>query len=711
MLKSILFGVVILIAFNIYGQAKVDLDRSVPLWVEVDSITNQAKLKWIADDNAISYNVSEVILEPNLTFLETLEGTASEFEIGQLIKGKEYGFHVSKGTAARGIIRLGLELPATHDRGRCLIVIDDILTMPLDLEIAQLMDDLRMDGWDVDTLNVSQSDEVISVKLKVVEWYDAEYENSQALFLLGHVPVPYSGNSAHDGHTDHQGAWVADVFYGEIDGFWRDLTVNNSTPVREKNKNVPFDGKYDQTLIPSDVEIEVGRVDFHDLPAFPDDEIELTRQYLNKSHDFKIGNKNYPTRGLVENNFGGFAEGFGQSGWRNFTTMFGGENVSVQDYNVVLNTEKYLWSYACGGGSYTSCSGVGNTSNLWVAKDIQTVFTMTFGSYFGDWDSQNNFLRSALGSGDILTNAWAGRPVWQFYHMSIGKHIGYSAKVTQNATGSFYSQGNSAKSAHIALMGDPTLRLHAVKRADGLTSTFSNGDIELNWNSSSDASHGYFIYRRENGTDWELIREYETSSKYLDVCVKSNTSYQYMIKAIRLEYTGSGTYFNTSLGITTSIQTGENPLLMMYYADADMDGFGNPDNFIASCDLPTGFVDNDMDCNDTNPNINPNGEEIPNNDVDEDCDGEDLLVSIEDLEQLKIKIYPNPANDYLFIESKTIEKLYYKLYDEQGIVVKSGKSNGVITVKDISSGHYWIKFISAKNNQQLIIPIVLGKIK
>ncbi len=36
--------------------------------------------------------------------------------------------------------------------------------------------------------------------------------------------------------------------------------------------------------------------------------------------------------------------------------------------------------------------------------------------------------------------------------------------------------------------------------------------------------------------------------------------------------------------------------------------------------------------------------EIPNNDIDEDCDGEDLMTSIEELEDGQVVIFPNPTN-------------------------------------------------------------------
>ena len=67
------------------------------------------------------------------------------------------------------------------------------------------------------------------------------------------------------------------------------------------------------------------------------------------------------------------------------------------------------------------------------ASDPQVVFTMFFGSYFGDWDSQNNFLRAALATTNYtLTSAWVGRPYWHFHHMALGETIGFSTRVTQN---------------------------------------------------------------------------------------------------------------------------------------------------------------------------------------------------------------------------------------------------------------------------------------
>jgi len=699
-----LLAIILLINLPINAQVQSDLTKSVPLWLALDTTTNQGVLKWIPDPLASQYQINDfeygldIVTNP----IEDVEGTVNEYAIGELEPGQLYGFQVEKTTPGAaigmGFIYAGIEIPAIHDRGRCLIAIDDTLVAPLQVEIDQVILDMEMDGWDVDTIAVSRSLGVVQVKALIQSWYDESYSNSQSLLILGHVAVPYSGNSAYDGHNNHQGAWSADTYYAEMDGNWTDVSVNNTTPSRDANKNIPGDGKFDQTGIPGSVEIEVGRVDFHGLPAFAEDEIELTRNYLNKNHDFRIGNKDIPRRAIIENNFASFGEGFGQSGWRSFVPMFGADNVSVGNYDAALDTSAYLCSYACGAGSYTSAGGIGSTSNLWVSKDIQTVFTMNFGSYFGDWDSQNNFLRSALASGEVLTNAWAGRPVWHLYRMALGKHIGFCAMESLNATNSNYNQGFGVHSTHMALMGDPTLRLHALKPVTQLESTFANGDIFLDWEASAEADDGYFVYRKINDGDWEILSEFSSQTNFVDSCVLSVTDYEYMVKAIRLEKTGSGSYFNTSLGTSVQESIQENIELVPFYIDADMDGFGSPEEQTMACNAPAGFVNNDTDCDDENENIYPGATEIPNNGIDEDCLDGDLITSVANISELKISIYPNPTKGMVTVEIEDIKDVSYKIFDGIGNLIRQDNLNVQIDVSTFSSGVYWIEF-SDKNSK------------
>jgi len=48
--------------------------------------------------------------------------------------------------------------------------------------------------------NVSRTAAVTAVKALIVADYNADPLNTRALFLLGHVPVPYSGSINPDAH-------------------------------------------------------------------------------------------------------------------------------------------------------------------------------------------------------------------------------------------------------------------------------------------------------------------------------------------------------------------------------------------------------------------------------------------------------------------------------------------------------------------------------
>jgi hypothetical protein len=64
----------------------------------------------------------------------------------------------------------------------------------------------------------------------------------------------------------------------------------------------------------------------------------------------------------------------------------------------------------------------------------------------------------------------------------------------------------------------------------------------------------------------------------------------------------------------------------VWYADTDGDGFGDLNTTIFACDQPENYVADNSDCDDNNASINPNGIEIPNDGIDQDCDGSDLIV-------------------------------------------------------------------------------------
>jgi hypothetical protein len=452
-----------------------------------------------------------------------------------------------------GHAAVGIAAPPIEDRGTVLLVVTDEIATGLPDELARLELDLICDGYRVHREVVAETDDVPDVKDMIVAACAAD-PSIETLFLLGHVPVPYSG-SVWSPHFEHRGAWPADVYYGELNGVWTDSIINNTTAIRPENHNVPGDGKFDQTWLPSNVDLNVGRVDLSRMPAFGVDEVELTRRYLDKDHAYRRGDLTPERRGLIDDNVG---DGGGIApaalGWRNFTAAFGQGTVHAADFFTTLESESHLWSYGCGSGGYSRCNGIGFTDDF-AAMSPQTVFTAFFGSYFGDWDNEDNFLRAPLASpGWPLTCFWGGRPTWHLHRMTLGHTIGECARLSQNNDHE-YTVSDGGRQIVTALMGDPTLKLHVVKPPGDLTvSQVGASEVLLSWTGSPDAVEGHHVYRAPGlrETFARLNGVVVTDTSFVDASPLAGNNV-YMVRALKLETTGSGTYWNLSGGVLDSL--------------------------------------------------------------------------------------------------------------------------------------------------------------
>jgi hypothetical protein len=76
-------------------------------------------------------------------------------------------------------------------------------------------------------------------------------------------------------------------------------------------------------------------------------------------------------------------------------------------------------------------------------------------------------------------------------------------------------------------------------------------------------------------------------------------------------------------------ETDEGAEPVLYYADTDGDGFGDPDDSTISCAPPVGYVADNTDCDDSNADINPDADEVCGNGIDEDCSGADAACGAE----------------------------------------------------------------------------------
>lgn len=60
---------------------------------------------------------------------------------------------------------------------------------------------------------------------------------------------------------------------------------------------------------------------------------------------------------------------------------------------------------------------------------------------------------------------------------------------------------------------------------------------------------------------------------------------------------------------------------LLFYQDADEDGYGNLLVIVLACTAPSGYVSNNADCDDTNNNVHPGAQEICNS-LDDNCNGQ-----------------------------------------------------------------------------------------
>jgi hypothetical protein len=540
---------------------------AVEVSAAVQAVPPEIRLSWPGDPNATAYTVYRKFPdESSWGAGTTIPGNATGHVDRDVAVGSVYEYQIIKSTGrgyeGHGYLCAGIQVPLVDSRGKVILVVAGTHALELAGELERLQEDLAGDGWIVLRRDVSPTDTPAKVKSIIRSDYTADPTNVKSVFLFGHVPVPYSGNFNPDAHPDHQGAWAADAYYGDIDGNWTDNSVNTTSAERPYNHNVPGDGKWDQNDLPSDVELEVGRVDLHNMTCFANktparSELDLLRQYLNKDHNFRHGRLPVARRGLVCDNFGERdGEAFAASGWRNFAPFFGADNVSaVAGWNYFPNVsaQGYLWSYGTGGGGWVTCDGIGSSDDF-ARTDIQSVFTLFLGSYFGDWDNESNFLRAPLGSTSYgLTAAWAGRPHWFLHHMALGATIGHSTRVSQNnGPGGLYSPRNyGTRQVHVALMGDPTLRMHPVLPPSGISVVPVSDGFELVWQASADTDvEGYQVYRSDSrfGPFTRLTgADPIQATTFTDRVAPAN--FTYMVRTVKLERSGSGTYYNASQGI------------------------------------------------------------------------------------------------------------------------------------------------------------------
>ncbi|MDF1697954.1 MAG: MopE-related protein [Saprospiraceae bacterium] len=121
-----------------------------------------------------------------------------------------------------------------------------------------------------------------------------------------------------------------------------------------------------------------------------------------------------------------------------------------------------------------------------------------------------------------------------------------------------------------------------------------------------------------------------------------------------------------------------------YYTDNDNDGYGDELTATDYCNEQAGLVTISGDCDDENNTIYPGAEEIPNNNIDEDCDGADLITDVNELENSNVNIYPNPVSDNLHIDIQVNLNTNYQIYSPIGTLILTGTIEPTLNSIDVS---------------------------
>lgn len=490
---------------------------------------------------------------------------------------------INAGTDAIGYASAVIKYDNSNYRGSMILLADSSLLMPLEAEILQLKKDLTGDGWLVEQINVNRASgwysgsTVMQVKDKIKAVYDNAPANDKplVLFMLGHIPMPRSGRDAvaPDDHSQNKGARGADTYYADLDGNYTDTgTYNPGGLVTPLAVNMPGDFKWDQDFIASKLELAFGRVDFADLGiSFPTiNEVELTRNYLNRLHQYK-----HVAPGWNMGKKVAFKTGYDNSNDGSYRSLLPIAGIdSVKQYSGSGAFPQWVKD----NGPFMIFMQNNTVPDIaeWKAIGMDaTVFSSDQSHYgFGDVAEGAGYSKiRALLAADTknLVNLWTSTGINIFHQPGTGLPFGIACKqiMDHNAGNNILEKPSQAydtpawwNRTHFQYHGDPTLRLFQLAPASAPALQINADHILLSWAASPDAAvAGYHIYR--STTEFGKFEKI-TSNLCTDLFYSINNALPgewFMIRAIALQTTGSGTFYNASQGIfiqhelnTTAVQ-------------------------------------------------------------------------------------------------------------------------------------------------------------
>ncbi len=476
-----------------------------------------------------------------------------------------------------GTITASLEGIPEEYRGRALVLVDETLEGSLAQELREFEKDLIGDGWFVTRRSTPRHHDtrwsvnpaaIGKVRAMVQEEYQAARGELRTVILVGHVAVPYTGFGAEDGHIargeNHFGAWPSDLYYADTDGHWTDI---DSYPLSyetfyPETKNVPGDGKFDQSQVPRNaagkpfIEVSVGRIDFARLEGYLGErlsEIAMLKRYFDKNHRYRHGELAFPARAIVES-FSHPNENriLFNNAIYNSRRNFGPDPDALVVGDFTRLKQAALWGFQAGFGAVNVMNN--NQANPWSTESItrpsqapSVAFYMLSGSWFGDWNLAGNLLRGMLVPANSgLASCWMRGHLVRFDRMATGGTIGDAWMATANDPHQAATVFGAPRT--LSLLGDPSLRSSIVPPpGPARVSKGERGSI-VTWAKAAGQPMGYFVYASPfalgpftNRLTERLIQETQFTDTHTDHAAR-----YYAVRAALLATTGGGSYTNLS---------------------------------------------------------------------------------------------------------------------------------------------------------------------
>jgi hypothetical protein len=504
----------------------------------------------------------------------SVSGGTTQWTDNNVSNGQVWEYQIRRTTSsgdAIGYTSGALQYDQTNYRGRLILLIDSSFITSLAAEINILKKDLTGDGWFIEQLYVNRANgwysgsAVAGVKQKIKAVYDAAPANDkpQLLFMLGHIPIPRSGRDAFppDEHDENKGARGADTYYADMDGVYTDnQTYNPGNLVTPLAINLPNDFKWDQDFLPSNLEMGFGRVDFADLTqTYPaTTELELTRRYLNRLHHYKQVATGWYMGKRMAFNFG--YDNSNDGTYRSLPNIVTAD--SIQQYSGNLSHPQ--WVKDNGPFLFYMQNIQVPDINQWLTIGMNATAFTSDQSYYGFGDVAEDALYSkirALLAADTkcLVTLWTTTGINIFHQPGAGVPFGIACKhiMNHNQTNNIlekpsqqYDTPDWWNRTHFQYHGDPSLRFLQVRPPSAPAIEAAGTNIKLKWNKSTEINlAGYHVYRSttEFGKYDRITNSPVADTSY--IVTNSVAGEWYMIRAVVLQTTGSGSYFNPSQGI------------------------------------------------------------------------------------------------------------------------------------------------------------------